>query len=256
MHRCIFSFTGLLCEDKQPCAPTFYGANCTVQCSAPNSCSEGHFQCNSRGDKSCLPGWGPIETCTQKIVAPVFDSDCPVSTGCLNGGSCFNGSCCCSPSHTGKTRESRALNTSANVTCSKDICVKHPLIHVQTIHAKTTRCVYPRPLAIDVSAQVLSTRVFRVKSIKIHASIHRVSTAFVNHWTAPAPFDASAIRVTPVSSAKSRSTIAYLNPVKIMASVRAWPLDSFARACRRSPDRRVRYLWIRARLDPVRRTRR
>jgi hypothetical protein len=30
------------------------------------------------------------------------DSDCPVATGCLNGGSCFNGSCCCPAAYTGK----------------------------------------------------------------------------------------------------------------------------------------------------------
>ena len=49
-----------------------------------------------------MNGWGPINTCTQKLLAPIFDPECPVSSGCLNGGSCFNGSCCCPASYTGK----------------------------------------------------------------------------------------------------------------------------------------------------------
>ena len=58
--------------------------------------------CNAQGGKACLPGWGPVGTCLIKIIAPNVDPECPVSTGCLNGGSCFNGSCCCSATFTGK----------------------------------------------------------------------------------------------------------------------------------------------------------
>ncbi len=96
------SYTGLYCQEKQECPKTFYGSNCGIQCLAPNTCSQGHFYCNSKGEKLCLNGWGPINTCTQKLLAPIFDSECPISSGCLNGGSCFNGTCCCPVSYTGK----------------------------------------------------------------------------------------------------------------------------------------------------------
>jgi hypothetical protein len=80
----------------------FYGPNCTVQCYAPNSCSAGHFYCNSNGVRTCLPGWSPLNTCLIKNLSSYLDPECPVLTGCLNGGSCFNGSCCCPPGYTGK----------------------------------------------------------------------------------------------------------------------------------------------------------
>ena len=100
-----FSSTGLYCQEKQECPKTFYGSNCSSQCLAPNTCSQGHFYCNSIGEKLCLNGWGPINTCTQKLLAPIFDSECPVRSGCLNGGSCFNGSCCCPASYTGRRKQ-------------------------------------------------------------------------------------------------------------------------------------------------------
>ncbi|CAF3578872.1 unnamed protein product [Adineta steineri] len=103
--NCPTGYTGLYCQDKQQCPATYYGPNCTVQCSAPNSCSQGHFYCNSDGEKVCLYGWGPINLCTQKLIASIFDSECSVSTGCLNGGSCFNGSCCCPATYTGRLCE-------------------------------------------------------------------------------------------------------------------------------------------------------
>jgi hypothetical protein len=96
------SLTGLYCQERDQCPPTFYGPNCTVQCTAANSCSQGHFACNAKGERVCLYGWGPINQCTQKLIAPIFDTDCSTSSGCLNGGSCFNGSCCCPAGYTGK----------------------------------------------------------------------------------------------------------------------------------------------------------
>ena len=96
------SYMGLHCQEKQECLSTSDGSNCSIQCSAPNSCSQGHYYCNSKGEKACLSGWGPINRCTQKLIAPVFDSECPISTGCLNGGSCFNDSCCCPATYTGR----------------------------------------------------------------------------------------------------------------------------------------------------------
>ncbi|CAF4314962.1 unnamed protein product, partial [Adineta steineri] len=70
--NCPTGYTGLYCQDKQQCPATYYGPNCTVQCSAPNSCSQGHFYCNSDGEKVCLYGWGPINLCTQKLIASIF----------------------------------------------------------------------------------------------------------------------------------------------------------------------------------------
>ena len=49
-----------------------------------------------------MPGWGPISTCLVKNISTALDAECPVSSGCFNGGSCFNGSCCCPSSFTGK----------------------------------------------------------------------------------------------------------------------------------------------------------
>jgi len=97
-----FRYTGLYCQQTQQCPPNFYGPNCTVPCYAPNSCSSGHFYCNSTGGTTCLPGWSPISTCLIKNLSSYLDPECPVSTGCLNGGSCFNGSCCCPSNYTGK----------------------------------------------------------------------------------------------------------------------------------------------------------
>jgi hypothetical protein len=96
------SYTGLFCQEKRTCPPTFYGSDCSIQCVAPNTCADGHFYCNGQGERSCLDGWGPNQTCLQKTVAPIFDPDCATTNGCLNGGSCFNGSCRCPPSYTGK----------------------------------------------------------------------------------------------------------------------------------------------------------
>ncbi|CAF3380446.1 unnamed protein product [Rotaria sp. Silwood1] len=98
---CAIGYTGLFCQETQQCPPMFYGPNCTIPCHAPNSCSEGHFSCNSEGGKICLPGWSPISTCLIKNLSSYLDPECPVSTGCLNGGSCFNGTCCCSSTYTG-----------------------------------------------------------------------------------------------------------------------------------------------------------
>ncbi|CAF3582391.1 unnamed protein product [Rotaria sordida] len=102
---CPTGYTGLYCQERQQCPPTFYGANCTIQCHAPNSCSEGHFSCNTEGGKICLPGWSPISTCLIKNLPSYLDPECSVSTGCLNGGSCFNGSCCCLSTYTGRLCE-------------------------------------------------------------------------------------------------------------------------------------------------------
>ncbi|CAF0877176.1 unnamed protein product [Rotaria sp. Silwood1] len=98
---CAIGYTGLFCQETQQCPPMFYGPNCTIPCHAPNSCSEGHFSCNSEGGKICLPGWSPISTCLIKNLSSYLDPECPVSTGCLNGGSCFNGTCCCPSTYTG-----------------------------------------------------------------------------------------------------------------------------------------------------------
>lgn len=97
-----FRYSGLFCQQKQQCPTNFYGPNCTIQCIAPNTCSDGHFYCNSEGVRTCLPGWSPSNTCLIKNISSSFDSECPISTGCLNGGSCFNDSCCCPSNYTGK----------------------------------------------------------------------------------------------------------------------------------------------------------
>ena len=100
---CPNGYAGLYCQEKRQCPLNYYGSNCTVYCSAPNSCSQGHFQCDSDGKKTCLPGWTSANSCLIKNISSYLDSECPVSTGCLNGGSCFNGSCCCPSAYTGSS---------------------------------------------------------------------------------------------------------------------------------------------------------
>ncbi|CAF2376052.1 unnamed protein product [Rotaria sp. Silwood2] len=117
--NCPHGYMGLHCQEKQQCPSSFYGFNCTIQCSPSNSCSQGHFVCNSKGEKTCLNGWGPNDTCTQKMIAPIFDPECPTPTGCLNGGSCFNGSCCCPPTYTGRLCEI-SIDPCANNPCQNN----------------------------------------------------------------------------------------------------------------------------------------
>ncbi|CAF5226988.1 unnamed protein product, partial [Rotaria magnacalcarata] len=109
-------YAGLKCEEKRQCSPTFYGSNCTLLCRAPNSCSEGHFYCNAQGEKECLPGWSPINSCLTKTLPANIDQECSISTGCLNGGSCFNGSCCCPSNFTGSLCET-PMNPCGNNPC-------------------------------------------------------------------------------------------------------------------------------------------
>ncbi|CAF4618015.1 unnamed protein product [Rotaria sp. Silwood1] len=116
---CLHGYMGLHCQEKQQCPSSYYGSNCTIQCSPSNSCSQGHFDCNSNGEKTCLYGWGPNNTCTQKMIASIFDPECPISTGCLNGGSCFNGSCCCPPTYTGRLCEI-SIDPCANNPCQNN----------------------------------------------------------------------------------------------------------------------------------------
>jgi len=97
-----FRYSGLYCQEKEQCPSISNGTNCTTQCYAPNSCAEGHFYCNSDGTKTCLAGWYPLTTCRMKNLSSYLDPECPIPTGCLNNGSCFNGSCCCPSTYTGK----------------------------------------------------------------------------------------------------------------------------------------------------------
>ncbi|CAF2104402.1 unnamed protein product [Rotaria magnacalcarata] len=113
---CATGYAGLKCEEKRQCSPTFYGPNCTLLCRAPNSCSEGHFYCNAQGEKECLPGWSPINSCLTKTLPANIDQECSISTGCLNGGSCFNGSCCCPSNFTGSLCET-PMNPCGNNPC-------------------------------------------------------------------------------------------------------------------------------------------
>ncbi|CAF3399711.1 unnamed protein product [Rotaria socialis] len=117
--HCSLGYTGLHCQEKQQCPSSYYGSNCTVECSPSNTCSQGHYYCNSKGERTCLNGWGPNNKCTQKMIAPIFDPDCPMSTGCLNGGSCFNGSCCCPPTYTGRLCEI-SIDPCANNPCQNN----------------------------------------------------------------------------------------------------------------------------------------
>ncbi|CAF1319645.1 unnamed protein product, partial [Didymodactylos carnosus] len=50
---CPSRYSGLFCDIQNQCPPSFYGANCDVECSPVNSCASGHFECNASGGKDC-----------------------------------------------------------------------------------------------------------------------------------------------------------------------------------------------------------
>ena len=82
----------------------FGGDNCElivpVPCQLTNNC-EGHYYCHLN-TKICFPGWTG-NNCQQRQYLGQLDPECPLDGGirCSNGGTCFNGSCCCVPGYVG-----------------------------------------------------------------------------------------------------------------------------------------------------------
>jgi len=82
----------------------FGGDNCQlivpVPCQLINNC-DGHYYCHLN-TKICFPGWSG-NNCQKRQYLGQLDPECPLDGGvrCSNGGTCFNGSCCCVPGYVG-----------------------------------------------------------------------------------------------------------------------------------------------------------
>ena len=93
-------------EDTTVVMTTMMMMTTTLEPCVPRDDCFGHFNCNNETDERiCLEGWeGP--DCTDPVgfdgPSP-FDPNCPSNGLCLEGSTCFNGTCCCPPGFTGAT---------------------------------------------------------------------------------------------------------------------------------------------------------
>jgi hypothetical protein len=100
-----------------------------VRCVATDTC-ETHQTCDYFGRLVCREGWGTFPLCNIRLVDPSIDRECPsnsnplISTSpCQNGGSCWNGTCCCAPNYTGPRCE-LTINFCASSPCRNGgLCV-------------------------------------------------------------------------------------------------------------------------------------
>ena len=54
---------------RSQCAADYYGPQCSVLCVGMNSDSQGHYSCDSEGNRVCLPGYTGLEdNCTTIII--------------------------------------------------------------------------------------------------------------------------------------------------------------------------------------------
>jgi Notch-like protein len=104
---CKLGFTGKYCESKIECPPNFYSDDCSVKCIAVDNC-EIHQACDYYGRLKCRDGWGSFPECNKRLINPSIDCECPIisnfsvsTSPCFNGGSCWQGTCCCPPGYTG-----------------------------------------------------------------------------------------------------------------------------------------------------------
>ena len=73
----------------------------TPPCVDTNDCT-GHYTCDNRTHtKICNSGYIGINCTIRNFKKAGRDVECPSLNLCLNGGQCFNGSCCCVPGYTG-----------------------------------------------------------------------------------------------------------------------------------------------------------
>ena len=119
---CPFPYMGVQCEEtipnptEIPCAPGYYGTDCSIYCVPDNSCT-GHYTCDPDGIRMCYPMWkGP--DCNDYDIAPDnpinFECDGNTATRCKHGGTCFNKTCCCMPGYTGEDCESEIDECDSN----------------------------------------------------------------------------------------------------------------------------------------------
>ena len=115
---------GVRCENL--CPPNFYGPNCNVSCLSSDSCSSGHYTCDTMGNRVCKPNWLGTN-CNAKTISPVVDPECPSNIlsngGCYNGGTCFNKGCCCAAGFTGPFCRTQIDNCVGNSCANNATCV-------------------------------------------------------------------------------------------------------------------------------------
>lgn len=106
------------------CPLNSYGENCSVVCIPQDDCL-GHFTCDQHtGERHCKLKWtGP--NCTLPSV-PLYLQQCPdisSSSGCRNGGTCFNNRCCCRPGYEGELCQTETVECISNPCHNGGVCV-------------------------------------------------------------------------------------------------------------------------------------
>ena len=131
--HCTERYVGSLCDTYVPkqasnplCPSLYFDAKCSIRCEERDSCAEGHFYCDSNlGHKICKSGWGGYN-CNIRLVSPDVDPACPLGgSRCQNGGSCFNGSCCCTEYYDGELCQSETLPCSRQLPNHEKPCGDH-----------------------------------------------------------------------------------------------------------------------------------
>ena len=115
---------GIRCETV--CPPNFYGSTCSIECLKNDDCANGHWTCNSSGDRVCKMNWLG-SNCNAKTISPVVDPECPNNLlnngGCYNGGTCCNKGCCCAPGFTGQYCQTQVNNCIDNGCANNATCI-------------------------------------------------------------------------------------------------------------------------------------
>ena len=68
-----------------------------------------HQECDYFGRLKCKDGWASFPLCNTRLIDPNIDPECPASASqgppCQNGGSCWEGKCCCPAGFSGSKCE-------------------------------------------------------------------------------------------------------------------------------------------------------
>ena len=105
-----FSSSGTCFDQKCCCPPGTSGFQCetnttTTTCEYKNDC-DGHYSCDQRGNRICIPGWTGLPDCRVRIWSqPSRDPICHLDPGVCTGlnKQCFLENCCCDPGYYGET---------------------------------------------------------------------------------------------------------------------------------------------------------
>ncbi|XP_012936519.1 uncharacterized protein LOC101859925 [Aplysia californica] len=132
MCLCQGRYTGARCQRyilpvaaNPNCPSNFYGPDCSQPCYEQDNCYS-HYLCDHvTGIPICKSGWGG-GTCDEKILPPSIDPECPSTSGCLHGGTCFNNSCCCTFGYQGNRCERQQLPCDSRPCGEFGTCVDLP----------------------------------------------------------------------------------------------------------------------------------